>query len=79
MRTEFFSSQGMSDGVFPDAAYLTPDQLVDAALAGAEAGETVTVPSLGDPEIWNRLEAARQAFMGAVGSGQVAPRYLTPA
>ncbi|HYE44232.1 MAG TPA: SDR family NAD(P)-dependent oxidoreductase [Caulobacter sp.] len=79
VRTEFFSSQGMSDGVFPDAAYLTPDQLVDAALAGAEAGETVTVPSLGDPEIWNRLEAARQAFMGAVGSGQVAPRYLTPA
>lgn len=75
IRTEFFSSQGMSDSVFPDAAYLTPGQLVDAALAGAEAGEAVTVPSLGDPAIWDRLESGRQAFMGAVTSGQVAARY----
>lgn len=75
IRTEFFSSQGLSDAVFPDSAYLTPQQLVDAALFGAEAGETVTVPSLGDPTIWDRMEAERQAFMGAVGSGQVAARY----
>jgi short-subunit dehydrogenase len=79
IRTEFFSSQGMSDSVFPDGSYLTPQQLVDAALAGAEAGEAVTVPSLADPAIWERLEAGRQAFMGAIGSGQVAPRYLAPA
>lgn len=79
VRTEFFSSQGMSDSVFPDAAYLTPSQVVDAALAGVAAGETVTLPSLGDPAIWDRLEGARQAFMVAVTSGRVAPRYLTPA
>jgi hypothetical protein len=79
IRTEFFSSQGMSDSVFPDSSYLTPGQLVDAALAGAEASEAVTVPSLGDPAVWERLEAGRQAFMGAVVSGQVAPRYLQPA
>ncbi|MFN3859598.1 MAG: SDR family NAD(P)-dependent oxidoreductase [Caulobacter sp.] len=75
IRTEFFSSQGLSDSVFPDSAFLTPQQLVDAALAGVEAGETVTVPSLADPAVWEQLEASRQAFMGGVGSGQVAPRY----
>lgn len=75
IRTEFFSAQGMDDSVFPDGAYLTPQQLVRAALAGAEAGEAVTVPSLGDLAIWERMEVDRQAFMGAIGSGQVAARY----
>lgn len=76
IRTEFFSSQGLSDFVFPDSAYLTPHQLVDAALAGAEAGETVTVPSMADRCVWERLEEARLAFMSAVSSGAVAARYL---
>lgn len=76
IRTEFFSSQGLSDFVFPDSAYLTPDQLVDAALAGAEAGEAVTIPSMANPAVWERLEDARGAFMATVSSGAVAPRYL---
>jgi short-subunit dehydrogenase len=78
IRTEFFSSQGLSDSVFPDSSYLTPDQLVDAALAGAEAGERVTVPSMADPAVWDGLEEARLAFMSTVSSGAVAPRYLQP-
>ncbi|HEX4741552.1 MAG TPA: SDR family oxidoreductase [Caulobacteraceae bacterium] len=79
IRTEFFSSQGLSDSVFPDSSYLTPDQLVDAALAGAEAGELITIPSMADRCVWERLEGARLAFMTAVSSGAVAPRYLEPA
>jgi hypothetical protein len=76
IRTEFFSSQGLSDSVFPDSSYLTPDQLVDAALAGAEAGELITIPSMADRCVWERMEEARLAFMGSVISGEVAQRYL---
>ena len=76
IRTEFFSSQGLSDSVFPDSSYMTPDQLVDAALAGAEAGELITIPSMADRCVWERLEEVRLAFMAAVISGAVAPRYL---
>src|SRR6218665_2456637 len=75
IRTEFFSSQGLSDAVFPAEAYLTAEQLVDAALAGLDAGEEVTVPSLPDIQTWNALETARVAFMKAIMSGQVASRY----
>ncbi|WP_043432624.1 SDR family NAD(P)-dependent oxidoreductase [Cystobacter fuscus] len=76
IRTEFFSSQGMSDSVFPNEAYLTAEQLVDAALAGLDAGEGVTVPSVLDVRTWQALEAARVEFMKATMSGKVAPRYL---
>jgi short-subunit dehydrogenase len=75
IRTEFFSAQGLSDTVFPDSMFLTAEQLVDAALAGLEAGEAVTIPSLLNLETWQAMEAARGAFMGQVGSGQVADRY----
>ena len=75
IRTEFFSSQGMSDTVFPAKVWLTAEQLVDAALAGLDAGEGVTVPSLPDVRTWDDLETARAAFMTAIMSGQVAPRY----
>ena len=78
IRTEFFSSQGMSDSVFPDASFLTAEQLVDAALAGLAAGEAVTSPSLAEPEAWDALEAARQSYLAATFSGQVAPRYYRP-
>ena len=76
IRTEFFSSQGMSDSIFPDTAYLSAEQLVDAALPGLDANEEISVPAMNDPQIWKSLEAARTAFLSANMSGQVAPRYL---
>lgn len=75
VRTEFFSVQGVSESVFPDSSFLTADQLVDAALAGLEAGETVTTPSLEAPATWDAIEAARLAYLGQVMSGTVATRY----
>jgi len=75
IRTEFFTSQGMSDSVFPDSAYLTAEQLVDAALAGLAAGEAVTNPSMAEPETWAALESAQRQYLLAVISGQVAKRY----
>ena len=42
----------------------------------ADAGELITIPSMADRCVWERLEEARLAFMGTVSSGAVAPRYL---
>lgn len=77
VRTEFFSSQGMDDSVFPDAYYITADELVDAALAGLDSGEVITNPTMADPKIWENMEAARSKYFMSVSSGKVAPRYLS--
>ncbi len=79
VRTEFFSSQGMDDSVFPASAYISAEALVDAALAGLDAGENVTIPTLRDPTIWEEMEGVRRRFLADVIGGQVASRYLEPA
>jgi short-subunit dehydrogenase len=75
IRTEFFLSQGLGESIFPQESYLTPEELVDAALAGLDAGESVTIPSMLDEQPWTALEAARTEFVKAVMSGKVAFRY----
>jgi len=75
VRTEFFSSQGVSESIFPRESYLAPEQLVDAALAGLDAGESVTIPSMLDEQAWTALEVARTEFVKAMMSGNVAVRY----
>ena len=75
IRSEFFSSQGVSKSVFPPKSYLTPEQLVDAALAGLDAGKSVTIPSMLDEQAWTALEGARAEFVEAMMSGKVALRY----
>ena len=51
------------------------EAMVDAALAGLDQGEVVTIPSLLDIDNWNRLEAARLALNGKVSGAEPAPRY----
>jgi short-subunit dehydrogenase len=75
IRTEFFLSQGVSESIFPPESYLAPEQLVDAALAGLDAGEPVTIPSMLDEHAWIALEAARTEFVKATMSGKIAVRY----
>jgi uncharacterized protein len=78
IHTEFFSSQGLSEAVFPPDTYLTAEQLVEAALAGLAAGDAVTIPSMVEIKPWTTLEAARVAFVEAMLSGKVGRRYRSP-
>ena len=48
---------------------------MDAALAGLDAGESVTIPSMLDEQAWTALEVARTEFVKAMMSGNVAVRY----
>jgi short-subunit dehydrogenase len=75
IRTEFFSSQGMSDAVFPDKSFITPQALVDAALAGLDAGEAITTPTLANDGVWQALEQARTDYLGVTTAGRLAERY----
>lgn len=76
IRTEFFSSQGMSDSVFPDKSFISAEQLVDAALAGLAVGELVISPTMVKSESWVALEASTKQYLKETPSGAVAPRYL---
>jgi short-subunit dehydrogenase len=56
---------------------MTPEDVVDAALAGLDQGELVTLPSLQDDSEWTRLEAARRAISQQFGHSTPAARYQT--
>jgi short-subunit dehydrogenase len=54
---------------------MSVEYLVDAALAGLDAGELVTIPGLHDGELWTRWEADRQNISPKFRNAKPAPRY----
>ena len=54
------------------------DEMVDAALAGLELGETVTIPSLPDPREWDAFTALRLSLAPRLSLAHAAPRYASP-
>jgi short-subunit dehydrogenase len=77
--TEFWDIAGRPVHQLPAAIVMSPEDLVDAALAGLDQGETVTIPALSDKADWDRFEAARRAMSGKLSSAVPAPRYTTRA
>src|SRR5579859_2821283 len=51
------------------------DELVDAALAGLDAGELITIPSLPDPADWAGYQAARAVLLPNLSKAHPAERY----
>ncbi len=54
---------------------MTTEDLVDAALAGLDQGELVTVPPVEEVQLWEDWEAARLALFSASRNGKPASRY----
>jgi len=73
--TELWENAGLPWQKLPAAIVMTPEAMVDAALAGLDEGELVTIPSLHDGEEWTRFEAARRAISQRFGNSTPAPRY----
>jgi len=73
--TEFWDVAGKPVHQLPTEIVMSADDLVDAALAGLDLGETVTIPSLPNQAEWDRYEAQRRAMMAKVSSAIAAPRY----
>ena len=54
---------------------MSAEDCVDAALAGLDAGEPVTVPGLHDGSLWTHWEAERKAISPKFRNAKPAPRY----
>ena len=74
-RTEFWDTAGQPVENLPQSIVMSGDDLVDAALAGLDQGEVMTVPSLPDVADWNTFEAARAALGPNLSRDQPAARY----
>lgn len=77
--TPFWDRAGHAVDNLPAEWVMTPEDLVDAALAGFDQGELVTVPSLPDLDDYHRMEQARHAMAGNLSRNKPAPRYVTAA
>lgn len=75
VRTEFWDIAGQPVENLPQAIVMSGDDLVDAALAGLDQGEVITVPSLPDAADWHAFEAARAALGPNLSRDQPAARY----
>ncbi len=74
-RTEFWGIAGQPVENLPQQIVMSADDMVDAALAGFDQGETITIPSLPDAADWNTFEAARQALMPNLSRSKPAERF----
>jgi short-subunit dehydrogenase len=63
----------------PAAIVMTPEDLVDAALAGFDQRELVTLPSLPEVADFTRMDEARKALGPNLSHTRPAARYLTAA
>jgi short-subunit dehydrogenase len=74
-RTAIWEKAGTNIASLPPNMVMDVDEMVDAALAGLDRGELVTIPSLPDTADWEACEAARQNLMPKLSLSTPAPRY----
>lgn len=74
-RTEIFDRAGIDINVIPPDMMMDADEMVTAALAGFDRGETVTIPSLEDASLWQKMEEARLGLAPFLSRKHSATRY----
>lgn len=74
-RTEIFDRSGNSIDALPPQMVMEVDEMVDAALAGLDAGEAITLPALEDIAQWQELDRLRGAMVPFLSQSQSASRY----
>lgn len=77
--TNFWDVAGGSLEQLPEKMVMRSDDLVDAALAGFDQGELVTIPSLPDAADLDAYEAARQKLIPNLSLNVTAARYRAAA
>lgn len=76
--TDFWDIAGTPVKYLPENIVMRADAMVDAALAGFDQGELVTIPGLEDGARYAAFEAARQAMQPELSTSTPATRYLLP-
>jgi hypothetical protein len=75
--TDLWELAGRPYRNLPPEIVMSPEDTVDAALAGLDFGELVTIPPLQDNDDWIRFESSRLALSQRFGNSTPAPRYMT--
>lgn len=73
--TEIWARSGRDPNSLPKEMLMPVDDLVDAALAGLDGGEQVTIPPLQDESLWQAYQGARQALLPHLSTSRPAARY----
>ena len=73
--TQFWARGGLPLEQLPKEVVMPVETVVDAALAGLDQGELVTIPSLPDVENWDSFVAARKILRPNLSRAQPAARY----
>ena len=75
VRTELWDGSGIEVSSLPQEWVMSVNDAVDAALAGLDSGEPMTLLSLPDIADWDAFEAARQAMIPNLSRSVPADRY----
>ena len=73
--TDLWAKAGRPVEHLPGEIVMSTDDMVDAALAGLDQGELVTIPALPDVADWQAYEAARQKLLPNLSRKNPAARY----
>ena len=73
--TDLWARAGRPVEHLPGEIVMSTGDMVDAALAGLDQGELVTIPSLPDAADWQAYEAARQKLLPNLSRKTPAARY----
>lgn len=73
--TNFWAVAGLPIEHLRSGTVMQAEDMVDAALAGLDSGEFVTIPALPDRADWNTYESARQALIPNLSLKTPAARY----
>jgi len=74
-RTEIWERSGRSLESLPAEILMEAGEMVDAALAGLDQGELVTIPALPDAADWEAFAAARRHLGPNLSRNRAAARY----
>jgi uncharacterized protein len=74
-KTEIWERAGIDPSGLPPEMVMDVEPMVDAALAGLDLGELVTIPSLPDVADWEKYNAARLALGPNLSRNTPAARY----
>jgi uncharacterized protein len=73
--TDLWEKAGRPVALLPSQIVMPANDMVDAALAGLDQGEVITIPSLPDAADWQAYEACRQKLMPNLSRSAPAARY----
>jgi uncharacterized protein len=77
-RTEIWQRAGIDISGIPAEMIMDAGEMVDAALAGLDLGELVTIPALPEAGDWERFNSARLAMGPNLSRDHAAARYKAP-